>query len=202
MPKVTCEYLAPHPVNHTARILIAHHNGVAWLRIEGRGSFQNSCELRNYADHRLAEGDQVLLVDLEECEYMDSTFMGTLTGIACRLEAGAVDADLAVPQIPRMEIVNPSARAKELLENLGLDEILITHKGTEPVNGMDWACMRGVMAEQLFPEAFEDAGEMKRKKAECMLEAHKALAATSSQNDVRFRDVICLVERELEKAHP
>lgn len=192
-------------MNSTARILVAHHNGVAWLRIEGRGSFQNSCELRKYADERLKRGDQVVLIDLEECEYMDSTFMGTLTGIACRLEAdcGSDDSNpsSALP-VPRMEIVNPSDRARELLENLGLDEILRIHAGTEPVNGMDWACVRGVMAEQLFPESFVDIGEMKRKKAECMLEAHKALAATSSQNDVRFRDVICLVERELEKAHP
>jgi anti-sigma B factor antagonist len=138
----------------------------------------------------------VILVDLEECYYMDSTFMGTLTGIACRMDAdGAADSGT-------LEIVNPSDRARVLLENLGLDEILRIHRGSEQVNGMDWACVRGVMAEQLFPETFEDAGEMKRSKAECMLEAHKALAATNSQNDVRFRDVICLVERELQKAHP
>lgn len=183
-------------MNDTARILVAQYNGVAWLRIEGRGSFQNACELRRYADERLAKGDRVILVDLEECYYMDSTFMGTLTGIACRMDAdGAADSGT-------LEIVNPSDRARVLLENLGLDEILRIHRGSEQVNGMDWACVRGVMAEQLFPETFEDAGEMKRSKAECMLEAHKALAATNSQNDVRFRDVICLVERELQKAHP
>lgn len=186
-------------MNSIARILVAHHNGVAWLRIEGRGSFQNSCELRKYADDRLAQGDGVVLVDLEDCTYMDSTFMGTLTGIACRLEA---DREPGEGTTPRMEIVNPSDRARELLENLGLDEILRIHPGDEEVNGMDWAGVRGVMAEQLFPEAFEEAGETKRVKAECMLEAHKALAATSKQNDVRFRDVICLVERELQKAHP
>lgn len=183
-----------NPVTTPARILVANHNGVAWLRVEGRGSFQNSVELSKYAEKRLDAGDQVLMVDLEECTYMDSTFMGTLTGIACRLESEGSGA--------RMEIVNPSARAKELLENLGLDEILRIHPGDEAVNGMEWAAVRGLMAEQLFPEAFDNAGAMKRSKAECMLAAHKALAATSSQNDVRFRDVICLVERELEKAHP
>ncbi|MCB1094749.1 MAG: STAS domain-containing protein [Verrucomicrobiae bacterium] len=182
-------------MNDSARILVAHHNGVAWLRIEGRGSFQNACQLKRFANERLAKGDQVILIDLEECEYMDSTFMGTLTGIACRIEADEAAAGR------KLEIVNPSNRARELLENLGLDEILSIHRGTDEVNGMDWVCVRGVMAEQLFPETFDDAREMKRSKAECMLEAHKALAAANSQNDVRFRDVIGLVERELQKAH-
>ena len=179
--------------DQSARILVAHHNGVAWLRIEGRGSFQNSCELKSYARSRLDVGDSMLLVDLEECTYMDSTFMGTLTGVACRMESEGT---------ARLEIVNPSPRARELLENLGLDEILRIHPGSEGINGMDWAAVRGVMAEQLFPESFTDTGDAKKKKAEVMLEAHKALAATNARNDARFRDVIHLVEQELQKVHP
>lgn len=146
----------------------------------------------------------MILVDLEECTYMDSTFMGTLTGIACRLDANGeeIESSETATAAPYLEIVNPSDRARELLENLGLDAILRIHRGDEAVNGMDWVGVRGVMAEQLFPEAFDDVEETKRSKAECVLEAHKALAATSSQNDVRFRDVILMVERELQKAHP
>ena len=176
----------------SARILVAHHNGVAWLRVEGRGSFQNSCELKDFARRRLEKGDSIVLVDLEECTYMDSTFMGTLTGIACRLESESGK---------RLEIVSPSTRARELLENLGLDQILRIHPGNESVNGMDWAAIRGVMAEQLFPESFTDLGQAKLKKAEVMLEAHKALAACNSKNDARFRDVILLVEKELQAQH-
>ena len=181
------------PSNHCTRILVASHSGVAWLRVEGRGSFQNSAELKNFTKGRIDAGDSVILVDLEECIYMDSTFMGTLTGIACRLESEGSG---------RLEIVNPSPRARELLENLGLDEILHIHPNGEAVNGMDWATVRGVMAEQLFPESFVDPGDSKRMKAEVVLEAHKALAACNSRNDVRFRDVILLVEEELQKAHP
>jgi anti-anti-sigma factor len=176
----------------SARILVAHHNGVAWLRVEGRGSFQNSCELKDFARGRLDAGDSIVLVDLEECTYMDSTFMGTLTGIACRLESESGK---------QLEIVNPSPRARELLENLGLDQILRIHQVDEGVNGMDWASIRGVMAEQLFPESFTDIGEAKLKKAEVLLEAHKALSACNSKNDVRFRDVILLVEKELQAQH-
>ena len=59
-------------------------------------------------------GTRHIVVDLETCPTMDSTFMGTLTGIAIRLmdHPGG-----------RLQVVNVNDRNRQLLGNLGLDLI-------------------------------------------------------------------------------
>mgnify|MGYP003889460409 CR=1 FL=1 len=68
-------------------ISVGVFDGFSWIRCEGKGSFLNSSILKSFADQRLAAGERSLVVDLSACTGMDSTFMGTLAGIAARLSA-------------------------------------------------------------------------------------------------------------------
>src|SRR5450631_2319235 len=56
-----------------------------WIRVEGRGSFQNSPALKEFSRKLIDEGRRKFVVDLKSCLAMDSTFMGTLAGLAIRL---------------------------------------------------------------------------------------------------------------------
>ena len=89
-------------------------NGRVWVRIDGKGSHQNSGELKAFVKNQLeSSGGQRVIVDLSLCTGMDSTFMGTLTCIAGRLdEAGGA-----------LHIIHAAGRNGELLRGLGLDEI-------------------------------------------------------------------------------
>ena len=55
------------------------------VRVEGKGSFLNSTGLKEFSKEMVNRGFREFMVDLEKCPVMDSTFMGTLAGLALRL---------------------------------------------------------------------------------------------------------------------
>ena len=56
-----------------------------WVKVEGKGSFLNSDNLKEFACAMLDQGYREFVVDLADCAMMDSTFMGTMARLALRL---------------------------------------------------------------------------------------------------------------------
>lgn len=146
----------------------------AWVRVGGRGSFQNSTGLRDFGAEMIKRGLKRFIVDLQTCELMDSTFMGTLTGLGLRLrEAGQ----------GRLTIINANERNRSLLVNLGLDRILeLQEEGnlTAPSARLEAAATGSPAAEQ----------------RDTIIKAHEALAAANPENAVRFKDVLEFLKQE------
>src|SRR5438876_5514060 len=89
-----------------------------WVKVEGKGSFLNSGNLKEFAREMLDRGYREFVVDLADCAMMDSTFMGTMASIALRLkEIGH----------GHLHIVHCGNRSQELLSGLGLDQIFDIH---------------------------------------------------------------------------
>src|SRR5260370_24032764 len=89
-----------------------------WVKVEGRGSFLNSGNLKEFAREMLDRGYREFVVDLADCAMMDSTFMGTMASVALRLkELGR----------GHLHIVHCGNRSQELLSGLGLDQIFDIH---------------------------------------------------------------------------
>src|SRR5438046_8189628 len=89
-----------------------------WVKVEGRGSFLNSGNLKEFARAMLDRGYREFVVDLADCAMMDSTFMGTMASVALRLkELGH----------GHLHIVHCGNRSRELLSGLGLDQIFSIH---------------------------------------------------------------------------
>ena len=90
-------------------------NGPAvWVKVAGKGSFLNSGNLKEFAREMIERGYRKFIVDLNDCATMDSTFMGTMAGVALRLkELGGGD----------LRVVHCPPRSHELLSGLGLDQI-------------------------------------------------------------------------------
>ena len=57
-----------------------------WVKVEGKGSFLNSGNLKEFAREMLDRGYREFVVDLADCAMMDSTFMGTMASVALRLK--------------------------------------------------------------------------------------------------------------------
>ena len=66
-------------------ILVGTRNRTVCVRVEGRGSFLNSTGLKEFAREMTNRGYREFVLDLKQCPVMDSTFMGTMAGIALRL---------------------------------------------------------------------------------------------------------------------
>src|SRR5271169_2600992 len=98
-----------------SKILVAQGADLGFVKVVGRGSFQNSSCLKAFSQQLLKEGVRRFVVDLGACTYLDSTFLGILLGLGLKLrEAGS----------GRLRIQNANTRNLELLRNLGLNRLI------------------------------------------------------------------------------
>lgn len=164
------------------QVLIGVFKGFSWIRCEGKGSFLNSPLLKQFGDARIAEGERCLVVDLEACTGMDSTFMGTLAGLASRLTALDGGGSL--------QIADAGARNRRSLEDLGLDFLLEIDPPSPP-----WADTFSIRSSLKPAQALSSPGAIQR--AEHVLEAHQVLSETNEKNARVFANVVTLLQEDL-----
>ncbi|MCB1275434.1 STAS domain-containing protein [Prosthecobacter sp.] len=164
-------------------ILVGTIGRVFWMRVDGRGTFQNSLQAKKALQRVITKGVKNLVVDLERCPMMDSTFLGMLTGAALTLrESGGGS----------LSVLNANQRNLQLLTSLGLDHILELDR-----EGKLWADERAAACNAL-QNCGETNAECKEVQTQHVLSAHQALAEVSAANESRFHDVIEFLEKELE----
>ena len=62
-----------------ANIVRFHQDGgTVSFKVDGRGTMQQCSSLRRHAEACITAGAMRINVDLRDCTYMDSTFLGTL----------------------------------------------------------------------------------------------------------------------------
>ena len=160
-------------------------NGEAvWVKVEGKGSFLNSGNLKEFTREMVNRGYREFVIDLENCAMMDSTFMGTMAGVALRLkELGH----------GHLHVVHCGERSRNLLSGLGLDQIFDIHANGSPAP----------QCELLQRESANGSAEEKKKEtAEEMLHAHEALCKAAPQNFSRFKDVLDYLKQDLHHETP
>ena len=165
-----------------APILVGNIGNLFWMRVDGKGSFQNSVQVKRCFQTMIEKGTRHFVVDLERCPIMDSTFLGTLTGAALNLrELG--DGEVC--------ILNANARNRQLLSSLGLDHILdVDNEGSRHEKERKQVCDElGKCGDNATPDKVEQA--------EHVLEAHEALTKANEANASRFKDVIEFLEKEV-----
>ena len=155
-------------------------NGEAvWVKVEGKGNFLNSGNFKEFAREMVNRGYREFVVDLENCVMMDSTFMGTMAGVALRLkELGR----------GHLHVVHCGQRSRDLLTGLGLDQVFSIHSnGTSPPT-----------EENVVTKALpEEPTAQKQRQAQQMLDAHEALCAAAPENFSRFKDVLDYLKQDL-----
>ena len=63
-------------------IQVGVNGDAVWVKVEGKGTFLNSGDLKEFTREMVNRGYREFVVDLERCAMMDSTFMGTKIGRA------------------------------------------------------------------------------------------------------------------------
>ncbi len=159
-------------------------DGFSWIRCEGKGSFLNSPSLKAFGVERIAAGERCLVVDLEACTGMDSTFMGTLAGLATRLSAQAGGV---------LQIADAGQRNRHSLEDLGLDFLI----QIDPEEASWRSDIQAIRSHLTCSNAGALHGNLH--KAAHVLEAHQVLSETNEKNLRAFSTVVTLLESELEE---
>jgi anti-sigma B factor antagonist len=144
-----------------------------WVRVDGKGSFLNSGNFKQFAREMVDRGYREFVVDLVDCAMMDSTFMGTMAGLALRLkELGQ----------GHLRVVHCGERSRQLLSGLGLDQLFqISSNGA-----------RAPECGALVPKTLE-----KKEQAKELLAAHEALCEAAPENLLRFKDVLDYLKQDL-----
>ena len=160
-------------------ILVGLTNKIVWVRVEGKGSFLNSAGVKDFTKEMINRGYREFVVDLKNCPVMDSTFMGTLAGVALRLrELGQ----------GHLHVINLNERNADLLGNLGLNQLFTID-----------ACAVDGAATGIRP--LENSTRPDHaSQAETMLEAHEALVEAAPENLTKFKDVLEYLKQDLHLA--
>jgi anti-sigma B factor antagonist len=165
-------------------IQVGVNGPTVWVKVEGKGSFLNSGNLKEFAREMLDRGYREFVIDLADCAMMDSTFMGTMASVALRLkELGR----------GHLHVVHCRNRSRELLSGLGLDQIfdIYTNGATAP------ECEELERGSSVQPRE-----NKKQAQAQTMLEAHEALCEAAPENLFRFKDVLDYLKQDLHHETP
>ena len=165
-------------------IQVGVNGPTVWVRVEGKGSFLNSGNLKEFAREMLDRGYREFIVDLADCPMMDSTFMGTMASVALRLkELGH----------GHLHVVHCGERSQELLSGLGLDQIF-------DIRGNGARVPECEALETVTGNQSREA--KKQEQTETMLEAHEALCEAVPENLFRFKDVLDYLKQDLHHETP
>jgi anti-sigma B factor antagonist len=187
-----------------SKILVARSGDLGFVKVVGRGSFQNSGCLKAFYLQLLKEGVTRFVIDLGACTYLDSTFLGILLGLGLKLRESGKGL---------LNILNASSRNLELLRNLGLDRLIQLSGGTLPGdpasttktapisppsgngNGAAAVSLAGVKEENL--EEMPCPVPTRAEAAPTILEAHEALMKFDPRNVPKFKDVVEFLREDL-----
>ena len=159
-------------------IQVGVNGPIVWVRVTGRGSFLESGSLKEFGREMVNLGYREFVFDLQDCAMMDSTFMGTMAGMALRLkELGQ----------GHLRVIHCGERSRDLLSGLGLDQIFDIQAN-------------GATAPEC--EDLEKTEDAKREQAATMLEAHEALCEARPENLTRFKDVLEYLKQDLRQESP
>ncbi len=169
------------------RLLVRVDEGVAYVRVEGRGTFRVSPALKDFGLAALEQGARRLVMDFSACVGLDSTFMGVMAGLAFRY--GQVDGG-------KVYAINLSSKTRHLLSTLGLDRFVETH-----LAGKSFTASGAMPSAESFEAA--DVGERERADlTRTMIEAHEDLIKASTANLPKFKDVLVFLREDLRRHTP
>ncbi len=166
-------------------LLVAVVGGAALVRVHGRGSFKTGPALKQFGVMAIEQGCRRIILDMDGCIGMDSTFMGVLAGLALRLRR---DAEGVVV------MMNLSDKTSYLLETLGLDRLLELY----PAGHLDDALKQHLSVLGDLSQLAVDESD-KRLTLETMLEAHQDLVKAVPENLPKFKNVIEYVSQDLQQ---
>ncbi|MHC4839374.1 MAG: STAS domain-containing protein [Planctomycetota bacterium] len=156
----------------------ARTGDTVYVRVIGLGNFNNAGPLREYCEGAFGDGFHNIIVDLEECTGLDSTFMGTMIGF---LSVEIEDAkDIVVT------VVNATPPTRRALNNLGLPKIL-------PVQD------RHVDFPKCRLTKLREGWQDQRRRTLLIKDAHVALMKADRENQARFGPFVDALIQEVKK---
>ena len=163
----------------SAKLSVLVGKGFACVKISGRANFSFSPDFKTLLTELNQKGYNHIIIDLSECVLMDSTFLGVLAGFGLNSSQGGK------PGKCEIELLNPSTRISELLENLGVLPLFKVADNAPPLP----ADTKVAASEPINPT--------QEQITRTCLEAHQTLMSLNPENAARFKDVAQFLAEDL-----
>ena len=155
-------------------------DNLACVKITGRAACPGSVDFRRLMLGLRDKGLTRFVLDLTDCQLMDSTFLGVMAWLVLHFGESHPGQPPA-----HIELLNPTPRITDLLDNLGVAQLFQVHTGVANICGA-----------LTVPEACNpDRAEVSR----TSLEAHQLLCRLDPKNTPRFKDVCQFLKDDLAK---
>jgi anti-sigma B factor antagonist len=165
-----------------SRISVFAGEKFACIKIAGRGEFTNSVEFSTVVRELRGAGYKYFVLDLSDCSFLDSTFLGALATLGLQLSEGNNDHCES-----GLELHNANARITESLECLGVIHLFKLSEGPRPTS------------EPTQRVAHTPARPTKEEVTRACLEAHQTLMEINPDNVARFKDVAQFLAEDLRR---
>ncbi|HTL51064.1 MAG TPA: hypothetical protein VL860_00665 [Planctomycetota bacterium] len=179
------------------RLLVARHDSMVVVRVEGLGHMALAPGLNEIFNQCFDSGCRQVLVDLAECTGVDSTFMGTMVGLAAELNSIAHEENIGFLSPAHgvaggvlgdsvrawVAVVNGSQANCDCLKTLGADRF-ITIAGAKDLTG-------------LAMDPLETRDLSRRERIEVIRKAHEALVESDDRNRAKFGAFLDALKAEI-----
>lgn len=153
------------------------NNQTLTFRVEGRATMFHSLPFRRLAERALENGTTSLRVDLRDCSYLDSTFLGTLLTLKKAVER----------HHGQLTLLTPSPACLKIMHQMGLTDVLSAEDGpADPVK--DWTELDCETSDPAFRRT--------------VLQAHEELATLPGPAGEQFQAVVRCLGRDEPPAPP
>lgn len=157
--------------------LLGEYEGKVFIKMIGNCTMKNSKTLEKAIDGVFKGKETELVLDMESCNYVDSTMLGLIAKSAIKMKK---------LWNKKIYAINPPNLIFSSLKSTGIDKILEVIQDKEVEN---------IKMEALKTEDFSDKVE----KTKHILDAHKTLMELNDDNKRVFVNVVNLLEKELDK---
>jgi anti-sigma B factor antagonist len=158
--------------------LVSAYSDPIVVQINGKANYLNCNAFREFIGQMVDNGKGHIVLDFENCNGMDSTFLGILAGTALELRKQTPAGVLTLSNLGR--------RNHELVCNLGLQNLLTIAEQTPDRSGIDSAA------------EFSALKNAKISDANNVLRAHEDLVKADTENASKFQDVIAFLKNQVE----
>jgi anti-anti-sigma factor len=161
-------------------IFATFESSTAVVRVRGKAQAHQCPAFRRFAEEMLAGSADRLQVDLSECDYFDSTFLGTLLHL--RKTPGQDGSSM-------LTLVAPSEQCLQILGRMGAKSLFRIDHGCSVDDSQQW---------HVLPE--EQPGQCGLDFKRNVVEAHQELAQVNGPMQDKYRMIADLAAQDLAAA--
>lgn len=158
--------------------MVSAYSDPVIVKINGKANYLNCNSFREFIEKIVDNGNVHIVLDFSDCNGMDSTFLGILTGTALKLR-GQTPVGILI-------LCNLGERNHDLVYNLGLHNILTIDEDLVTV------------ADTASEGQFSALKNVEVSDAREVLKAHENLIRADKENTAKFQDVIAFLKNQTE----